>query len=195
MAESIKHELTKGRLSIAVKEKGAELSSLRLEGHEYLWQGDERSWTGQSPLLFPLIGSVPGGSYSLDGSSYPIPSHGILRRRDFTPAAKGEDFLTFRFVSDGETLRQYPYDFTLDMTYRLRDTSLTMEYALTNRSEGEMLFSLGAHPAFRCPLEEDLKFEDYRIRFEKGETLSRRLKKELLTGERESFLEGEDSFP
>ena len=194
MAEPVEHKLTKGRLSVAVKEKGAELTSFRLDGYEYLWQGDERSWTGQSPLLFPLIGGVPGGSYSLDGSSYEIPSHGVLRRRNSTLAERGEDYLTFRFESDDETLKQYPFDFTLDLTYRLKETSLKMEYCLTNRSGGEMLFSLGAHPAFRCPLDEGLAFEDYRIRFEKKETLSRRLKEELLTGERETFLEGEDSF-
>ncbi len=189
------HELKKGPLAIAVKEKGAELTRLQLKGHEYLWQGDERSWTGQSPLLFPLIGGVPGGAYTLDGVSYEIPSHGVLRRRDFTLAERGEDFLTFRVQSDGETRRQYPFDFILDLTYRLREAALVMEYTLTNRSDREMLFSLGAHPAFRCPLEEGLKFEDYRVRFEKRETLSRRIKKELLTGEREPFLKNEDSFP
>jgi galactose mutarotase-like enzyme len=189
------HELRKGPMAIAVKEKGAELTRLQREGYEYLWQGDESSWTGQSPLLFPLIGGVPGGSYTLDGVSYEIPSHGILRRRNFSLADRGEDYLTFRFLSDGETLRRYPFDFTMDLTYRLSETSLLMEYGLTNRSDREMLFSLGAHPAFRCPLEEGLRFEDYRVRFEKRETLSRRVKKELLTGEREPFLSNEDSFP
>ncbi|MBN2626645.1 MAG: aldose 1-epimerase family protein [Spirochaetales bacterium] len=188
------HELTKGPMTIAVKEKGAELTRLQLKGHEYLWQGDEGSWTGQSPLLFPLIGGVPGGTYTLDDVSYEIPSHGVLRRRDFSLAGKGEEYLTFRFLSDNETLQQYPFDFALDMTYRLREAALVMEYALTNRSDREMLFSLGAHPAFRCPLEEGLAFEDYRVRFEKRETLSRRVKKELLTGEREPFLNNQDSF-
>ena len=188
------HTLEKDRLKIAVKETGAELTSFQLEGHEYLWQGDEKSWTGQSPLLFPLIGGVPGGSYTLDGKSYGIASHGVARRKDFALADRGEDFLTFRLCSDGETRANYPYDFELDLTYRLSSATLTMEYAVTNRSEEEMLFSLGAHPAFRCPLEEDRAFEDYRLVFGKKETLSRRLKGEQLTGEREPLLNGEDTI-
>ncbi len=188
------HTLEKDRLKIEVKEKGAELTSFQLEGREYLWQGDEKSWTGQSPLLFPLIGGVPGGSYTLDGKSYEIASHGVARRKDFALADRGVDFLTFRLLSDGETKASYPYDFELDLTYRLSSSTLTMEYAVTNRSEAEMLFSLGAHPAFRCPLEADRAFEEYRLVFEKKETLSRRLKKDLLTGEREDLLNDEDTI-
>jgi galactose mutarotase-like enzyme len=36
-----------------------------------------------------------------------------------------------------------------------------------------MYFSLGAHPAFNCPLEEGEKYEDYHLKFEQTEYLKR----------------------
>ena len=46
-----------------------------------------------------------------------------------------------------------------------------------------MLFSLGAHPGFNCPMEEGLSFEDYYLEFNRCETASRRIKADFLTGE------------
>lgn len=53
-----------------------------------------------------------------------------------------------------------------------------------------MPFSVGGHPGFNCPLVPDKKFTDYRLEFEKPETLLRRIKRDgLLCGESRVFLD------
>ena len=45
-------------LQVSIKQKGMELCSIknRIDETEYLWQGDPSFWTGQAPILFPIIG-------------------------------------------------------------------------------------------------------------------------------------------
>ena len=57
-----------------------------------------------------------------------------------------------------------------------------------------MLFSIGAHPGFKCPIFKNEKMEDYFLEFEKIEKIDRRkLGKGGLSGERQKFLENEKS--
>ena len=42
-------------LTIEVSEHGAELTSLRCDGREYLWNGDAAYWNRHSPVLFPVV--------------------------------------------------------------------------------------------------------------------------------------------
>ncbi|MHC5083469.1 MAG: aldose epimerase family protein, partial [Planctomycetota bacterium] len=49
----------------------------------------------------------------------------------------------------------------------------TVGFEVANPNAEEMLFSLGAHPAFACPLEEGLEFSDYVLDFETAETAGR----------------------
>ena len=37
---------------------GAQLTSLALNGNEYLWQGDPAFWGKHAPILFPIVGSL-----------------------------------------------------------------------------------------------------------------------------------------
>ena len=48
------HYIENEHLKVGVKEFGCELTSIKSKatGFEYLWQGDEKFWTGQSPILF-----------------------------------------------------------------------------------------------------------------------------------------------
>ena len=57
--------LSNGILTVQVNEFGAELQSIRKNGHEYLWQGDPAFWGRRSPVLFPIVGSVWEKKYSV----------------------------------------------------------------------------------------------------------------------------------
>lgn len=177
-------------LSVAVDSLGAELASIRDEaGREYLWQGSEASWKSRSPVLFPIIGGIPDGRYRFGGKEYQLPSHGFARTREWTLVSSDEETLRFRLESDPETLALYPFDFSFDIVYTLNANRLTIGYRIENRSSGEMLFSVGAHPGFNCPLDGESRFEDYRISFEKPEATVRHLKEgSLLSGRTEEFL-------
>ena len=181
--------LDNGELSIEVDSLGAEPRSIRdASGREYLWQGSAASWQGRSPLLFPVIGGLPDGRYSLDGRVYEMPSHGFARRREWVLLEADDETLRFRLENDAETLALYPFEFRFDLSYALAGTRLTVGYEIENRGDAAMLFSVGGHPGFNCPLEEGLAFSDYRLRFERPETTVRHLKEEqLLSGRTEAF--------
>ena len=53
-------------LFVKVSSRGAELTSIKNKdnGVEYLWQGDEKYWAGQAPVMFPICGRLYEGKYT-----------------------------------------------------------------------------------------------------------------------------------
>ncbi len=64
------------------------------------------------------------------------------------------------------TTSVYPYDFRFTVTFRLDQAKLVVTYGVENKSDKEMPFLIGGHPAFFCPMEEGEQFTDYMLRFE-----------------------------
>ena len=66
----MKHILENEQLRVVIDDHGAELNSIieKSTGTEYLWQGDERYWTGQAILLFPICGRLVEGRYTYKGA-------------------------------------------------------------------------------------------------------------------------------
>ena len=60
-------KLENEKISIEISSLGAELTSLKKVENdlELLWQGNGMYWSGQSPLLFPIIGGIPDNQYIL----------------------------------------------------------------------------------------------------------------------------------
>ena len=50
--------IKRGGLTAAIDSMGAQLTSLALNGNEYLWQGDPAFWGKHAPILFPIVGSL-----------------------------------------------------------------------------------------------------------------------------------------
>jgi galactose mutarotase-like enzyme len=58
--------LSSADLTAEVNPLGAQLSTLRdRTGRDLLWDGEPSVWTGRAPLLFPIVGTLAGGSYLL----------------------------------------------------------------------------------------------------------------------------------
>ena len=74
---------SKDNLTIEVSEHGAELTSLRKEGWEYLWNGDAAYWNRHSPVLFPVVGKPYNNELHVDGKTYPMKRHGYARDSEF----------------------------------------------------------------------------------------------------------------
>ena len=65
---------------IRVRTRGGELVSLRnREGTEYIWQGDPAFWSGQNPILFPIVGSLKDGRVDINGRTFEMGRHGFAR--------------------------------------------------------------------------------------------------------------------
>lgn len=139
---------------------GAELSSIwdKKLKRELLWQGDPTVWSGRSPLLFPVVGKVKDDRYTYHCQSYAMEKHGFARHSQFLPVSQTPQEMAFILRQNEDTLRCYPFPFTLTVSYRLLDVGLQIRYDVENTGERLMPFSLGAHPGFNCALGDALVF-------------------------------------
>ena len=156
------HYIENNYLKIGVKELGCELTSVinKENGTEYLWQGDKKYWSGQSPILFPIVGRLIEDSYYLDGKKYTMPKHGFARKMPWTFGGADESSMFFTLTETEETLALYPYSFTVKVTFTLDGNSLKVTHEIENRNSGVMYASLGAHPAFNCEIGDRLVFSE-----------------------------------
>lgn len=148
-------------LTIRVADHGAELSGIvaNATGKEYLWQADPAFWKRHSPVLFPIVGSVWEGKYRQDGATYSLSQHGFARDRDFTLVHESENELRFALESDERTREVYPFDFRLEIGYRLEGNRIEVLWRVVNTGDRTAYFQIGAHPAFYYP-NYDLATED-----------------------------------
>ena len=140
-------------LTIRVADHGAELSGIvaNATGKEYLWQADPAFWKRHSPVLFPIVGSVWEGKYRQDGATYSLSQHGFARDRDFTLVHESENELRFALESDERTREVYPFDFLLEIGYRLEGNRIEVLWRVVNTGDRTAYFQIGAHPAFYYP--------------------------------------------
>ncbi len=161
-----------GNSSAIIKDKGAELRSYSADGKELMWCADPAFWRKSSPLLFPMIGNLRSGKTLINGKEYAITKHGFARDNVFTSKKISDSEAAFTFSSDDETKKSFPFDFTIELDYKLTETALKITYKVTNRSPEDMPYCIGAHPAFACPNEQGAEFTDYKLVFEQPETVN-----------------------
>lgn len=150
------YRMNNSQLGVCVDSLGAELRSLRKlsSDTEYMWEGNPEYWEGTSPVLFPFVGSLKHGSYRYEGREYPMSKHGFAKDMEFEVLQQEENELKFLLRADEKTKVNYPFDFELEIDYRLdkeNENKLTVSWKVRNRGSREMYFSIGGHPAFRCP--------------------------------------------
>lgn len=152
--------------SVAVDSLGAQLNSIKKDGKEKLWQNEDGSWEDHAPLLFPYCGRFNVKSH---GKVYPNDLHGFAQYRDFTLVSQTETELCLNLVSDAETLKVYPFEFSLNIRYRVVDTSLEISCEVKNIGKEDLYFATGGHESYA--IDEELAF--YHVEFEKEEELLR----------------------
>ncbi|MEY8403319.1 aldose 1-epimerase family protein [Oscillospiraceae bacterium 44-34] len=158
-------ELKKGGLRAAARTLGGELVSLKdASGREYIWEGDPAFWSGQNPILFPIVGALKEGKVDIGGTVYEMGRHGFARGMEFVPAEQGEDFVTLELRETEDTLKCYPFPFSLKVTHRLLEDGFTTTFSVTNTGTAPMPFCVGGHTAIRLP--EGASFEDYELVFD-----------------------------
>ncbi len=152
---------------VKIELKGGQISRFKDEHKniEYIFHGDTNYWDYTTPTLFPVIGKSYDGKYHIDNKVYEMKRHGILRDVNFNCIKNIDNTVVMRFEANEETLKQYPYYFTIDIIYTLIENKLKIEYEITNDGVVDMPFNFGLHPAFSVPLVEGKKFTDYSINF------------------------------
>lgn len=163
--------LQNGQLTATVSPHGAELQSLRAaSGIDYLWNGDPVYWAGRAPHLFPCVGRLRGGAAQSASGPVRLPIHGFARSSDFAVESRSDTAAVFRLSDTPHTRELYPYAFTLWVRITLDGAALRTVYEVHNPGDCPLPFCIGGHPAFRVPLLEGERFEDYAIEFEYPET-------------------------
>lgn len=153
-------------LEVTICDNGAEIKSVKYLGKDYLHNSDPKYWGRSAPLLWPNIGTIKGGFATIDGVAYPMKKHGFLRDTLCNVYTHEDSKIVFKLTANENTLKLYPYNFTILIAYELVDQTIHSSLEFFNHSEKEMPFNLGLHPAFKVPLYEDEKFEDYKVIFD-----------------------------
>lgn len=168
------YSLENSIVKISVSTHGAELHSIigKKQGTEFLWNGDPKYWKYHAPHLFPIVGKVVNSNFRVDGKTYEMPAHGLARISDFNFIEQTKDSITFRLDYSEDTLKIYPYKFSLVIKYTIGENIINVTYNVINLDDKEIFFSIGAHPAFMCPIEKNEKLEDCYLKFNKKETAS-----------------------
>jgi len=161
-----------GSTTADILDKGAELRSLCINGEELMWCADPAFWGKTSPLLFPMIGNLRNGKTFINGKEYSITKHGFARDNVFSADKLSENSAEFSFSSDETTKKSFPFDFLLSLKYTLAENGISITYTVKNNSSVPMPYCIGAHPAFACPNEDGTEFTDYKLVFEKNETVN-----------------------
>lgn len=164
--------LQNGRLRAEIDTLGAQLTSVQdVHGTEYIWQADPAVWGRHAPNLFPFIGRLKDGQYTLDGETYAISAHGFARDSEFTVASESDTSVSFRLTDSEATRKVYPFPFVLTITYTLEENRLRKACTVENPSDRELLYEFGGHDGYRAPLEAGEAMADYSIRLPGVETL------------------------
>lgn len=187
-------------LLVESKAAGAELTSIKLksDGTEYLWQANPKHWNRHAPLLFPIVGAVPNNRYTYAGRQYNMKNHGFARDSEFETKHESDSRVIYRLSANTDTLAAYPFQFTLEVEYKLEGSAVAVSWRVINEGDREMPFSIGAHPAFNCPLVPGELFIDYYLEFSENEKLDRQFVNPanlVIAGRTEHFLQNEKIKP
>lgn len=186
------YSLENDKITIQVNSFGAELKSIKdnENGREYMWSGDKKYWGKTSPILFPFVGTLKNGEYSYEGKTYKIGRHGFARDMDFEFAGKKDNAIIFALEDSEETIEKYPFRFRLEVEYAIQDKNITVKWRVFNKDTKKMYFSIGGHPAFACPLTDELKRTDCFIKYEGADEIKTTfldMASGLITGEYKNY--------
>ena len=164
----MRYVLENETLRVEIDSFGAEVKSVRNKatGQEYMWQGDPQYWGRTSPVLFPFVGRLRNDSFLHEGKTYTMKQHGFARDMEHQMVSKTESSVHFKLVTSEETLQNFPFSFILGISYELVDNEVKVTWEVSNNSLNKhMHFSIGAHPAFNCPIHGEDGKAGYKLYF------------------------------
>lgn len=118
------------------------------------------------PILFPFPNRIRGGTWQFEGEAYqfdkppaaPASIHGLLLNRPYQVESHAADangavlVCTLDSREFADIGRQYPFPFTIGITYTLKDAVLSMGVSIQNTGDRNMPMGFGIHPYFRVGL-------------------------------------------
>lgn len=150
----MRYTLENETLKVEIDSFGAEIKSIKRvsDDREYMWCGDPKYWGRTSPVLFPFVGAPRNKEYRYEGKTYAMGQHGFARDMEFELELSELGSIWFVLSSTEETYAKYPFHFKLHIGYALRENEVRVLWKVENTDSRPMYFSIGAHPAFLCPI-------------------------------------------
>ena len=139
-------------LRVEARLRGATLCSVvdKRNGEQLLYTGsDPRAWEESDVSIFPFVGRLQEGKYTVDGQEYRMGIHGIVNALRFSARQSSAEEVELSVTDDGETRRQYPFRFRYAVRYRLDGDRLTTTLTAENTDTRPLPCMLGGHQAYR----------------------------------------------
>ena len=130
-----------------------------------VWCGDPEYWGRTSPVLFPFVGAPKNKEYRYEGRTYPMGQHGFARDMEFDLEAQEGKSIWFVLSSTERDLCKISVPVPAHIGYTLDENEVSVHWKVDNTDEKPMYFSIGAHPAFLCPINGEQEKTGYRLRF------------------------------
>lgn len=163
-----------GDMSYTISTLGAELiSAVSAQGDEFIWQANPDFWGGHAPLLFPICGRLKNFYYMFEGKRYDMGIHGFLRRLEFDVVSASDTEVVMSVCENEETLKQYPFRFTVTVTYKAENCKLLSSYTIKNDNDRIMPFAFGLHPGFNIFTDGGATVNDYKVLYDQDTALQR----------------------
>ena len=195
------YTLQNNKLKIAIKKNGAELCEIASikNNTQFMWNADPNVWASYAPNLFPIIGALKNNCYTYNNNSYQLPKHGFVRHNNkITLHEQTENILIFKLSYNNDLLKIYPFKFEFYISYTLTDNTIKVSHTIKNIDTKSMYFSVGGHPAFKCPVYNNETYNDYTLEFEHYETSKRHLinlENGLISAETETVFNNSNKIP
>ena len=188
------HTIENDLLKVTAQDYGAELVSVinKKTNEEMMWQADPSIWEWHGPVLFPYCGKLLNGKYILDGKEYEGAQHGFIRNMTHTFVNANGNTMSFIFNSNNETKKLFPFDFSFETIFTINGKELTHSLKVTNKSNRDMKFGIGFHPAFNFPFDNRHMTNDYELRFEKKQSVV--IQENFTEGPYEGYVSGENTL-
>lgn len=164
---TMRYKLENDVLAVEIDSFGAEIKSVKSKSDEFefMWQADPKYWGRTSPVLFPFVGVPKNKEYCYEGETYSMGQHGFARDMEFTLERQEKDCIWFVLNSTDETYAKYPFAFRLHIGYELCENEVKVLWKVENTDQKPMYFSIGAHPAFNCPIHGEDNKLGYGLKF------------------------------
>src|SRR5712691_4574563 len=107
------------------------------------------------PLMIPNFSRLKDGMFKEKGTSLPI--HGFGRSLPWTVIEQDASRISIQLMSNAESRRNYPYDFTFTATIVAGEKTLTYTLTMENRSDEVMPIAPGFHPYFAVAQQDKAK--------------------------------------
>lgn len=179
------YTLQNSDIKISVNSKGAELTSIiNKNGNELLWQAEKDIWPRHAPVLFPIVGRLKNNQYQSGENEFTLSQHGFARDVEFEMIEQSENAISFELTASEESLKIFPFHFSLIITYQIKKNRIKTVYKVFNPDSKDLYFSIGAHPGFKTNILPGENMSDYSIKIEGKQMLTAEILKDgLLTGE------------